>query len=76
MIRLSRIAVLASLTLAMSVSVVINGQQNRVGNTASTAVNVTNDVLRRAAAPNDLLPGAWLSYGRTQGETRYSTLKQ
>ncbi|HET9216958.1 MAG TPA: PQQ-dependent dehydrogenase, methanol/ethanol family [Terriglobia bacterium] len=76
MIRLSRIAVLASLTLAMSVSVVIFGQQNRVANTASTAVNVTNDVLRRAAAANDLLPGAWLSYGRTQGETRYSTLKQ
>ena len=76
MIRLSRIAVLASLTLAMSVSAVIYGQQNRVANTASTAVNVTNDVLRRAAAANDLLPGAWLSYGRTQGETRYSTLKQ
>src|SRR5262245_15535685 len=75
MIRLSRIAALASLTAAMSVSVVIYAQQNRVANTAG-AVNVTNDVLRRAAAANDLLPGAWLSYGRTQGETRYSTLKQ
>ena len=39
-------------------------------------VNVTNDVLRRAGAANDPLPGAWLSYGRTQSETRYSTLKQ
>jgi quinohemoprotein ethanol dehydrogenase len=25
---------------------------------------------------NDALPGSWLSYGRDQGETRYSTLKQ
>ncbi len=33
-------------------------------------------MLRRAGAANDALPGAWLSYGRTQGETRYSTLKQ
>jgi quinohemoprotein ethanol dehydrogenase len=60
----------------MSVSVVIYGQQNRVANTPSTAVNVTNDVLRRAGTANDPLPGAWLSYGRAQGETRYSTLKQ
>ena len=42
----------------------------------SSIVNVTDDVLRRAGAANDALPGAWLSYGRTQGETRYSTLKQ
>ena len=40
------------------------------------ATNVTGDVLQRAGSANDALPGAWLSYGRTQSETRYSTLKQ
>jgi len=39
-------------------------------------VNVDGNVLRNAGAANDALPGSWLTYGRTQGETRYSTLKQ
>ena len=39
-------------------------------------VNVDGKVLRNAGAANDALPGSWLTYGRTQGETRYSTLKQ
>jgi quinohemoprotein ethanol dehydrogenase len=77
MIRLSRIVALAALTAVLSVSFVIYGQQNRVANTApSGPVNITNDVLRRAGTANDPLPGAWLSYGRAQGETRYSPLKQ
>jgi quinohemoprotein ethanol dehydrogenase len=54
----------------------LDAQQNRMANSASNALNVTNEVLRRAGAVNDPMPGAWLSYGRTQGETRYSTLKQ
>jgi quinohemoprotein ethanol dehydrogenase len=43
---------------------------------AAKPVNVDGKVLRNAGAANDALPGSWLSYGRTQGETRYSTLKQ
>jgi quinohemoprotein ethanol dehydrogenase len=39
-------------------------------------VNVDGKVLRNAGAANDALPGSWLTYGRTQGETRYSPLKQ
>ena len=44
--------------------------------TLTRAVPVTADVLRRTGTGNDPMPGAWLSYGRTQSETRYSTLKQ
>jgi quinohemoprotein ethanol dehydrogenase len=43
---------------------------------AARPVNVDGRVLRNAGAANDALPGSWLTYGRTQGETRYSTLKQ
>jgi quinohemoprotein ethanol dehydrogenase len=44
---------------------------------ASKPVNVDGKVLRNAGSvANDALPGSWLSYGRNQGETRYSTLKQ
>ena len=32
-------------------------------------------VLRNAGTPTDPLPGSWLSYGRSQSETRYSPLK-
>ena len=63
-------AALTALTTFLGVSAVIFGQQDRV------ATNVTNDVLRRTGAVNDPLPGSWLSYGRDQDETRYSTLKQ
>src|SRR5579875_220522 len=37
---------------------------------------VDNDVLKKAGTPADPLPGSWLSYGRSQGEWRYSPLKQ
>ena len=33
-------------------------------------------VLKNAGTPTDSLPGSWLSYGRSQSETRYSPLKQ
>jgi len=46
-----------------------------VSTKAQQTVNVTNEVLRRAGTANDSMPGDWLSYGRTQGETRYSQLK-
>ena len=75
--RFFKTTALAALTTVLGVSVVIYGQQSRVTNTASNAaLNVTTDVLRRGGTPNDALPGAWLSYGRSQTETRYSPLKQ
>lgn len=42
----------------------------------SKPVNVDAKVLRAAGTSNDALAGSWLSYGKTQGETRYSPLKQ
>ena len=32
-------------------------------------------VLKNAGTPNDQLPGSWLTYGKSQSETRYSSLK-
>jgi glucose dehydrogenase len=32
--------------------------------------------LKNAGTTTDQLPGAWLTYGRSQSETRYSSLKQ
>jgi glucose dehydrogenase len=77
MTRFYKTAVLAGLLGSLGITFTIYAQQNRVANPASTiAANVTNDVLRRAGAASDPLAGAWLSYGRAQSETRYSTLKQ
>ena len=39
-------------------------------------VRVTTDVLKKTGTASDPLPGSWVSYGKTQGETRYSPLKQ
>jgi quinohemoprotein ethanol dehydrogenase len=62
---------------ALSLGVVLYAQQKPVVDAVSHAgARVTGDVLRRAGTADDLLPGAWLSYGRGQSETRYSTLKQ
>ena len=45
--------------------------------TASKPLNVDGKILRNAGSvANDPLPGSWLTYGRNQSETRYSTLKQ
>jgi quinohemoprotein ethanol dehydrogenase len=75
--RLHRTGVLAALTGALGLSVAMSAQQGRVATVRSdVAAIVTSDVLRRAGAANDALPGDWLSYGRAQSETRYSTLKQ
>jgi quinohemoprotein ethanol dehydrogenase len=77
MTRFHRTAAFAALTCLLALSVAVYAQQTRVANTASNAAaaNITNDVLRRTGTANDALPGSWLSYGRTQGETRYSPLK-
>ena len=37
---------------------------------------VDAQVLKNAGTSADALPGSWLSYGRSQSETRYSPLKQ
>src|SRR5262249_45044131 len=77
MVRFTTTAAFAAVITALSVSIAISAQQSRVANTLSNAAaNVTNEVLRRTGTANDGFPGAWLSYGRTQNETRYSTLKQ
>src|SRR5215468_3594633 len=77
MSRFCRNTVLAGLIIGLGVNVAMYAQQSAVSTkTSNVAANVTNEVLRRAGSANDALPGAWLSYGRTQGETRYSTLKQ
>src|SRR5262245_17885195 len=77
MARFPRMAACAALFAALGVSVAMHAQQSRATNTTSTGpANVTNELLRRTGGANDAMPGAWLSYGRTQGETRYSTLKQ
>src|SRR5215831_15420947 len=77
MARFHRMSAFAALVAALGVSVGTYAQQKPVAGAASNvAASVTNDALRRAGALNDAFPGAWLSYGRTQGETRYSPLKQ
>jgi quinohemoprotein ethanol dehydrogenase len=44
--------------------------------TAGAQQNVDANVLKNAGTPQDALQGDWLSYGRSQSETRYSPLKQ
>jgi quinohemoprotein ethanol dehydrogenase len=63
----------AALIVALGISVVAYAQRGTAG---STGTNVTGEVLRRAGTTNDAMPGAWLSYGRNQSETRFSTLRQ
>jgi quinohemoprotein ethanol dehydrogenase len=37
---------------------------------------VDSAVLKKAGTPADQFPGSWLTYGKSQGETRYSPLKK
>jgi quinohemoprotein ethanol dehydrogenase len=37
---------------------------------------IDSSVLKRAGTRSDPLPGSWLTYGKSAGETRYSPLKQ
>ncbi len=43
---------------------------------AAKPVNIDAKILRSAGSASDALAGSWISYGHSQGETRYSTLKQ
>jgi quinohemoprotein ethanol dehydrogenase len=69
LVTIHRIPAFIALVFALRLGVAVSAQQTR-------ATNVNSDVLRRASSTGDALPGSWLSYGRNQSETRYSTLKQ
>jgi quinohemoprotein ethanol dehydrogenase len=43
---------------------------------AQQAPTVDAKALKAAGTASDAMPGSWLTYGLTQGETRYSPLKQ
>jgi PQQ-dependent dehydrogenase (methanol/ethanol family) len=43
---------------------------------AQQAAVVDSTVLKDAGTPNDRFMGSWLTYGKSQSETRYSPLKQ
>jgi len=64
--RQHRATPLLALTL-ISCATVLSAQQPAV-------VDLT--VLKNAGTSNDQLPGSWLTYGKSQSETRYSPLKQ
>lgn len=65
-------AVLILAALAISGAYFLRAQQQ-----APKPLNVDAKVLRNAGSvANDPLPGSWISNGRNQSETRYSTLKQ
>ena len=65
-----------SAALAVGILAISGGTWLRAQQPGAKPVNVDGKVLRNAGAANDALPGSWLSYGRNQNETRYSTLKQ
>ena len=64
----NRVIALAGGIAALLFVTVIRAQQS--------APPVDATVLKNAGTPADTLPGSWLSYGRSQNETRYSPLKQ
>ena len=72
-LRTTRMVVAAGALAALGFVVTSRAQQN---NTAANPIVVTDQILKAAGTAADRLPGDWLSYGRNQSETRYSTLKQ
>ena len=65
--RQERAALLLAATLTLAGSATISGQQPAV---------VDSAVLKKAGTPADQFPGSWLTYGKSQSETRYSPLKR
>jgi quinohemoprotein ethanol dehydrogenase len=65
-----------NVALAVGILTLAAGTWLRAQQQSAKPVNVDGKILRNAGAANDVLSGSWLSYGRTQGETRYSPLKQ
>ncbi|HLH44456.1 MAG TPA: PQQ-binding-like beta-propeller repeat protein, partial [Bryobacteraceae bacterium] len=68
-----RILALAGAIAALSLIATVTHAQS--GRPAAPPL-VDAKVLKNAGTPADALPGSWLSYGRSQAETRYSPLKQ
>src|SRR5215510_10292591 len=75
-IRLQGSAAFLAVTSVLGLLGVATYAQREATGTPSSAVNVTDKVLRAAGTSEDPLPGSWLTYGRDQSETRYSTLRQ
>jgi len=65
--RQNRAALLLAAALTLAGSTTISAQQPAV---------VDSAVLKKAGTPADQFPGSWLTYGKSQSETRYSPLKQ
>ena len=63
---------LAAVT-GLAISIGVSAQQPRP---APPDAKVDANVLKNTGTAQDTLPDSWLSYGRSQGETRYSPLKQ
>jgi quinohemoprotein ethanol dehydrogenase len=68
----NRVIVLACGLAALAFPTLMHAQQP--GGVPPTRVD--EDVLKKAGTAADSLAGSWLSYGRSQNETRYSPLKQ
>ena len=66
--RQNRPTLLLAAALTMAGSAMISAQQ--------PPVVVDSAVLKKAGTPADPFPGSWLTYGKSQSETRYSPLKQ
>jgi len=64
---MNRKALLAGCAAALTLVTTLEAQQPRPVDAA---------VLKAAGTANDPMAGSWLSYGRTQGETRFSPLNQ
>jgi quinohemoprotein ethanol dehydrogenase len=64
------IGTITSLVVAITIGVTAAGAQQKVD------AKVDANVLKDAGTPNDTFAGAWLSYGRSQSEARYSPLNQ
>jgi quinohemoprotein ethanol dehydrogenase len=65
--RQNRPTLLLAAALTLAGSATISAQQPAV---------VDSAVLKKAGTPADQFPGSWLTYGKSQSETRYSPLKQ
>jgi len=65
--RQNRATLLLAAALTLTGGATISAQQPAV---------VDSAVLKQAGTPADQFPGSWLTYGKSQSETRYSPLKQ
>jgi quinohemoprotein ethanol dehydrogenase len=72
----NRIIALAGSIAALAFVAAIHAQQPSGVASAQPPAQIDAQVLKNAGTPADSLPGSWLSYGRSQSETRYSPLKQ